>query len=79
MTERFGGGEQFVEIEHPQQTGAMERGVVDGIRSGHAPVWAYRRLAPWAWRPDLTTSTGLARAAARAADMNLRASLTNSM
>ena len=34
---------------------------------------------PCCERPDLTTITGLLRAAARAADMNLRDSLTDSM
>ena len=35
--------------------------------------------APCAWRPAFMTITGLVRAAARAADMNLRASTTFSM
>src|SRR6516165_3067067 len=43
-----------------------------------APVWVSAAFAPCAMRPDLTTTTGLSRAAARAADMNLRASLTAS-
>ena len=36
------------------------------------PVWEAAARRPWAERPDLTTMTGLLRAAARAADMNLR-------
>ena len=35
--------------------------------------------APCACRPDLITTTGFVRAAARAADMNLRASAIASM
>ena len=31
--ERFGGVEQFVEIEHPQQSGATKGGVIDRVRS----------------------------------------------
>ena len=38
-------------------------------------MWVAAALAPCAMRPDFTTTTGLMRAAARAADMNLRASL----
>jgi hypothetical protein len=41
-----------------------------------APVWVAAASAPAAWRPDLMTITGFTRAAARAADMNLRASGT---
>jgi hypothetical protein len=33
-SERFRRGEQFVEIEHAQQTGAAERGVVDRVGTG---------------------------------------------
>ena len=79
-SKRFGGGKQFVEIEHPQQPGAAERGFIDRVRI--RPVRRYASVAafaPWAWRPDLITSTGLMRAAARAADMNLRASWIDSM
>ena len=71
--QRLGGGEQLVEIDTPQQAGAAKRGVVD-----RNPIRRARRCAslqPWhrAWRPDLITTTGLIRAAARAADRNLRA------
>ena len=38
-------------------------------------VWVAAAFAPCAMRPDFTTMTGLILAAARAADMNLRASL----
>ena len=38
-----------------------------------APVWVAAASAAAAWRPDLITITGFIRAAARAADMNLRA------
>ena len=71
--ECLGGGEQLVEIEHPQQAGTTERRVVDRIRTGERAGVRLRGLRAWAWRPDLTTTTGLIRAAARAADMNLRA------
>ena len=32
--ECLGRGEQFVEVEHPQQAGATERRVIDRIRAG---------------------------------------------
>ena len=47
--ERFGGGEQFVEIEHAQQAGAAERGIIDRIGAGEragmgrAPPWRLAR------------------------------------
>ena len=41
-------------------------------------AWVAAALAPCVWRPDLTTTTGLARVAARAADMNFRAFLIDS-
>ncbi len=44
MTECLGRGKQFVEIEHPQQTRATERGVIDGIRSGQCAGMRHRRL-----------------------------------
>lgn len=44
-----------------------------------APVWLAAACAPCAERPALTTSTGLLRAAARAADMNLRGASIDSM
>ena len=44
-----------------------------------APVCEAAARAPSAARPALITSTGLLRAAARAADMNLRASRMSSM
>ena len=44
-----------------------------------APVCEAAAFCPCAERPALTTMTGLLRAAARAADMNLRAELTDSM
>ena len=74
MPKRLGGGEQFVEVENAQQPGAPECGVIDRIGSGQRPGVGQRRLCAERCRPDLTTSTGFARAAARAADMNLRAS-----
>ena len=43
-----------------------------------APVCEAAAAWPWAERPALTISTGLLRAAARAADMNLRAPSTDS-
>ncbi len=43
-----------------------------------APVWDAAALAPSGSRPDLMTSTGLFRAAERAADMNFRASSIDS-
>jgi hypothetical protein len=36
-SQRFGGGEQFVEIDDAQQTGAAKRGVIDRVRSGERP------------------------------------------
>ena len=33
-SQRFGGSEQFVEVEHPQQAGAAERGAIDGVGTG---------------------------------------------
>ena len=44
-----------------------------------APVCEAAAFAPAGARPAFTTITGLLRAAARAADMNLRAALTDSM
>ena len=44
-----------------------------------APVWVTAACTPWPARPALTTITGLLRAAARAADMNLRGEPTASM
>ena len=78
ITERFGGDEQFVEIERRtnRRDGTRRRRrrpIRPARRYGSSPPWRPGRS------PGLTTSTGLARAAARAADMNLRASLTNSM
>ena len=73
--ERLGAVEQFAKIGHPQHPGATERGVVNRIGTGSAPVWVAAAFAACAMRPDLTTTTGLILAAARAADMNLRASL----
>ena len=45
----------------------------------NAPVWEVAALAPSAMRPALITSTGLLRAAARAADMKLRRCRIDSM
>ena len=44
-----------------------------------APVCEAAAFTPWAERPALTTITGLLRAAARAADMNLRGDSIDSM
>ena len=44
MSEGLRGGEQFVEIEHAQQTGAAERGVIDRIRAGERAGMGHRRL-----------------------------------
>ncbi len=44
-----------------------------------APVWEAAARAPSAMRPAFSTTVGLLRAAARAADMNLRAWRTSSM
>ena len=54
---------------HFEEGGGLER---------FAPVWEAAAWAASAWRPPLITMTGLARAAARAADMNLRALVTAS-
>ena len=59
MTERLGGGEQFVEIEHAQETGTAERGVINRVGSGQRPVCVSAALAPAAWRPDLIDEHGL--------------------
>ena len=69
----------LVEIEHAQQARAAERSIVDGIGAGERARVGRGGRAPCAWRPDLITTTGFTRAAARAADMNLRASLMASM
>ena len=45
----------------------------------NAPVWDAAASCPCAERPALTTMTGLLRAAARAADMNLRGDSMDSM
>ena len=42
--ERLGSGEQLVEIEHAQQAGAAERGVVDRVRAGERAGVGLRRL-----------------------------------
>ena len=57
---------------HAQHAGARDGRVVDDVRAGHAPVCEAAARWPCAERPDFTTITGLLRAAARAADMNLR-------
>ena len=44
-----------------------------------APVWEAAAFSPLPARPALTTITGLLRAAARAADMNLRGASIDSM
>ena len=44
MAERLRGGEQLVEIEHAQQAGAAERGVIDRIRAGQRPGMRHRRF-----------------------------------
>ena len=44
-----------------------------------APVCEAAAASPWPARPALTTMTGLLRAAARAADMNLRGASIDSM
>jgi hypothetical protein len=66
-------------VVHAQHAGAAEGGVVDRVRRRPARRCASARPArAGGVRPDLTTSTGLVRAAARAADMNLRALVTPS-
>ena len=42
--QRFGGGEQLVEIEHAQQAGAAKRGIVDRIGSGERAGVGHRGL-----------------------------------
>ena len=44
MAERLRGGEQLVEIEHAQETGAAERGVIDRIRAGERAGMRHRRF-----------------------------------
>ena len=46
--ERLGGGEQLVEVEHAQQPGAAERGVIDRIGAGERA--GVRRRGPRALR-----------------------------
>ena len=78
--QRLGAVEQFAQVRYPQDAGAPESGIVDRVRP--PPVRRYGSqppFAPCAMRPDLTTTTGLTLAAARAADMNLRASLIASI
>ena len=71
-TERLGGIEQFVEAAHAQQPGPAEGGIMHGIGCASLAVW----VSAWRIRrersPGLMITTGLTRAAARAADMNLR-------
>ena len=71
--ERLDRVEQIFELEHAQHAGAAERGVVYRVGSGQRAAVRSRRARAFACRPDLQTITGLPRAAARAADMNLRA------
>ena len=42
--ERLGGGEQFVEVEHPQQAGTTERRVIDRIGTGEGAGMRLRGL-----------------------------------
>ena len=44
MAKRLGGGEQLVEIEHPQQPGAPEGRIIDRIRAGQRPGMGHCRL-----------------------------------
>ncbi len=44
MAERLRRGEQLVEIEHAQQAGAAECGVIDRIRAGQRPGMRHRRF-----------------------------------
>jgi len=44
MTQRFGGGEQFVEIKCANEAGTANRGIIDGVRSGERAGMRHRRL-----------------------------------
>ena len=72
--ERLDCGEQLIEGLDAEHAGAAEGGIVDPIRAGERAgvrLCCLRRLARCG--PALITTTGFERAAARAADMNLRA------
>ncbi len=45
MSQRFGRGEQFIEIEHAQQARPAERRVVDGVRPGQCTGVGRRRAS----------------------------------
>src|SRR6266545_2563898 len=55
-----------------QHSGAAEGGLMDGVAAGEHPGMRRCGASPAVEWPALSTSTGLAHAAARAADMNLR-------
>ena len=59
LPERFGGGEQLVEIEHAQQPRATERRLVDGVRAGERARVGGRRLGALAVTAGLDDDHGL--------------------
>src|SRR6266542_3402288 len=68
----LGGVEQLGHGVDAQHSGAAEGGLMDGVAAGEHPGMRRCGASPAVEWPALSTSTGLAHAAARAADMNLR-------
>ena len=77
--QRLDGVEQVVGLEDAQHAGAAEGGVVDVVGAGQGAGVRGAARAPSGKRPALMAISGLLRAAARAADMNLRAPRIDSM
>ncbi len=79
MAQGFGGLEKFAEIEDAEQAGAAEGGIVDLVGSGKRPGVRGGRLGCKRVPAGLDHHhRTCVREAARAADMNFRASLIDS-
>ena len=77
--QRLGAVEQLAQIGDPQHAGALERGIVDRVRTCQRAGMGCGRLGALRHAAGFDDDDRLDPAAARAADMNFRASLIASI